>query len=245
MRLYVIGDVHGHLDQLKAAHDLIRRDGGKDAVIAHVGDLIDRGPDSRGVVDYLIAGLDAGRPWVVTKGNHDRMLPRFLQDPAWIDPNLAKRLNWTQHPAMGAAATLQSYGVDPYMPDDRVHTALLRAVPDAHRRFLDGLPLWFLHPLALVVHAGIRPGTDLQDQIEDDLVWIRAPFLDCDLDHGPLVVHGHTAIEYPVHYGNRVNIDGGAAYGRPLRTLVLEGKTVHLLSDQGRVPLLPRPLPGA
>ena len=74
MRLYAIGDIHGQLDLLKAAHQRIFDDGGPDAVIAHVGDLIDRGPDSRGVVDHLLRGQQVGRPWIVTRGNHDRFL---------------------------------------------------------------------------------------------------------------------------------------------------------------------------
>ena len=112
---------------------------------------------------------------------------------------------------------------------------MLSNISDA--RFLASLPLWFLHPLALVVHAGIRPGIDLRDQAEDDLVWIRKPFLESDADFGPLIVHGHTALERPVLYRNRLNLDGGAAYGRPLTAVVIEKGAVHLLTDTGRVPL--------
>lgn len=239
MRLYAIGDIHGHLEQLKAAHERIFRDGGRDALIAHVGDLIDRGPDSRGVVDYLMAGQDAGRPWIVTRGNHDRFLPVFLDQPDWIDPGLASGQHWIRHPGLGAAATLQSYGLDTGLPPERLQAEARRAVPRAHAEFLASLPLWFLHPEGLVVHAGIRPGVDLHDQTEQDLVWIRQGFLDSAADHGPLVVHGHTALDHPAHYGNRLNIDGGAAYGRPLCAVVIEDGRVHLLTDRGRVPLLP------
>ena len=239
MTLYAIGDIHGQIDLLHAAHQRIFRDGGKDALIAHVGDLIDRGPDSRGVVDHLMRGRDAGRNWVVTRGNHDRFLPIFLDDPDWVDPGIASGRTWTDHPGLGAAATLASYGIDPDLPADRLLTEARRAVPEAHVRFLSSLPLWFLHPEALVVHAGIRPGIDLQDQAEQDLVWIRQGFLDSEADHGPLVVHGHTAIDTATHYGNRLNIDGGAAYGRPLCAVAIEDGHVHLLTDEGRVPLLP------
>ncbi|RJL12542.1 metallophosphoesterase [Paracoccus siganidrum] len=239
MRLYAIGDIHGQLDQLHAAHERVFRDGGRDALIVHVGDLIDRGPDSRGVVDYLMTGRDDGRNWVVTRGNHDRFLPKFLADPGWIDPGLSNLLGWVRHPGLGAAATLASYGLDPELPEARLHAEALRAVPPGHARFLAGLPLWFLHPLALVVHAGIRPGVDLQDQAEDDLVWIRKPFLESRAAHGPLVVHGHTALSRPTHHGNRLNIDGGAGHGRPLAAVVIEPGAVHLLTDGGRQPLLP------
>ena len=94
-----------------------------------------------------------------------------------------------------------------------------------------------------MVHAGIRPGVDLQDQVEEDLVWIRQGFLNSRHDYGPLVVHGHTAIRTATHYGNRLNVDGGAAYGRPLCAVVIEKGMVHLLTDDGRVPLEPENLP--
>ncbi|MCT4333911.1 metallophosphoesterase [Paracoccus sp. YLB-12] len=239
MTLYAIGDVHGQLDLLKAAHERVFRDGGRDALIAHVGDLIDRGPDSCGVVEYLLQGSLSGRPWIVTRGNHDRFLPAFLRSPDWVDPGLSSGRHWVDHSGLGAAATLASYGLDPTMPRDRLLAEARRAVPERHADFLAALPLWFLHREALVVHAGIRPGRDLQQQVEQDLVWIREGFLDSKADHGPLVVHGHTAIDTASHHGNRLNIDGGAAYGRPLCAVAIEDRTVHLLTDDGRVPVLP------
>lgn len=239
MRLYAIGDIHGQLELLKAAHERIFRDGGKDALIAHVGDLIDRGPDSRGVVDYLMQGQRAGRNWIIMRGNHDRFLPQFLSEPDWVDPGLSTPTHWIDHPGLGAAATLASYGVDAAQPHDRVHAEARKAVPLEHAEFLATLPLWYLHPRALVVHAGVRPGVDLQDQTELDLTWIRKGFLESKANYGPLLVHGHTALQTATHYGNRLNIDGGAAYGRPLCAVVIEASGVHLLTDNGREPLLP------
>lgn len=238
MRLYAIGDIHGQLDLLKAAHGRIFRDGGRDATIAHVGDLIDRGPDSAGVVEYLMKGRADGRPWIVTRGNHDRFLPKFIDDPDWIDPGLSSGAHWADHAGLGAAATLASYGVDPDRPRDVVLRDTRRAVPRAHARFLATLPLWHLHPRALVVHAGIRPGVDLQAQNEGDLVWIRKGFLDSDADHGPLVVHGHTALDRPMLHRNRLNIDSGAAYGRELTAVVIDDDGVHVLTETGRVPMM-------
>ncbi|MBM3603154.1 MAG: serine/threonine protein phosphatase [Alphaproteobacteria bacterium] len=237
MRLYAIGDIHGQLDLLKAAHERVFHDGGRDAVIAHVGDLIDRGPDSRGVVDYLMRGRDEGRPWIVTRGNHDRFLPAFVERADWVDPGLSSGQHWVDHPGLGAAATLHSYGIDPDRPREAVLRDAVRAVPVSHLHYLASLPLWWLHPLALVVHAGIRPGRDLQAQEEQDLVWIRAPFLESRTDFGPLVVHGHTALDRPARYRNRLNLDGGAAYGRPLAVAVIEPQAVHLLTEDGRVPM--------
>lgn len=239
MRLYAIGDIHGQLDLLKAAHERIFRDGGEDARIAHVGDLIDRGPDSRGVVEYLMQGQRAGRNWIVTRGNHDRFLPQFLFEPDWVDPGLSTPTHWVDHPGLGASATLASYGVDAEQPRDQLHAEVIRAVPQKHAEYLATLPLWYLHPLALVVHAGVRPGVDLQDQTELDLTWIRKGFLESTADFGPLLVHGHTALSTATHYGNRLNIDGGAAYGRPLCAVVIETDGVNLLTDNGREPLLP------
>lgn len=243
MRLYVIGDIHGHLDQLRLAHERIFQDGGRDAQIAHVGDLIDRGPDSRGVVDYLLQGQLRDERWVVTRGNHDRFLPKFLREPEWIDPGLRDSLTWLDHPGLGAAQTLQSYGVDTDLPPGRTLAEARRAVPDSHADYLASLPLYFLHPQALVVHAGIRPGVGLTDQAEQDLVWIRQGFLESRHDHGILVAHGHTAIDTVTHYGNRLNVDGGAAYGRPLCTVVIEDGDAFLLTDDGRQPLKPEAFP--
>lgn len=240
MRLYAIGDVHGHLALLKAAHDRIRRDGGADARIVHVGDLIDRGPDSRGVIDYLMAGQASGRDWVVVKGNHDQQLPHFLRDPRWIDPGAAQKADWIARDG-GADMTLASYGVADAMhrPLDAVHAEALTAVPSDHARWLDGLPSWHLTPLALFVHAGVRPGVDLCAQDETDLLWIRRAFHDDPRDHGVLVVHGHTPVRRATHYGNRVNIDTGAAYGGPLSAIRIDSSGVWLLDENGPELLTP------
>lgn len=236
MRIYAIGDIHGHLELLQQAHALIEADGG--GTVVHVGDLVDRGPDARGVIEYLMAGQDEGRPWIVLKGNHDRMFADFLHDPFTVDPGLSSRQLWLEHPGLGAAATLNSYGVRAGLrPVAEVHAEALAAVPPAHAAWLRALPLWHLHPLALFVHAGIRPGIDLEHQVEDDLVWIRRGFLEDTRDHGVLVVHGHTAIKQATDYGNRLNIDSSAAYGGPLSAVVLTPEGPHLLTDQGRVPI--------
>lgn len=239
MRTYAIGDIHGQLGLLHAAHARIARDdvarGGPSQVV-HVGDLLDRGPESRGVVDHLMRGQAEGRPWVVLKGNHDRFLPRFAADPEWIDPGLASGRHWLDHEGLGAAATLQSYGVDPG-DHAATHAAVLERVPQAHLRWLDALPLWHLTPQALFVHAGIRAGVDLADQTEQDLLWIRQGFLDDDTDHGILVVHGHTVVDQVTHFGNRLAIDTGAAFGRALSVVVLDEDGICLLTEDGRAPL--------
>ena len=241
MRIYAIGDIHGQLALLKAAHARIAQDDaahGGGGVIVHVGDLLDRGPDSRGVVDHLMQGQAEGRPWIVLRGNHDRFLPRFARQPDWIDAGLSSGEHWLDHPGLGAAETLTSYGIDFDGDHHRTHAEVLRLVPEAHLRWLETLPLWHLTPQALFVHAGIRPGVDLSRQTEHDLVWIRKGFLDDSTDHGPLVVHGHTVVDQVTHFGTRLAIDTGAAYGGPLSAVVFDAEGLHLLGADGRMPVV-------
>ena len=242
MHIYAIGDIHGHLDLLMAAHHRIRADMARHGhgIIVHLGDLVDRGPDSRGVVDYLMTGVDEGKDWVVLKGNHDRLFTGFLSDPAWRDPGLKPEHSWL-HPRLGGAATLDSYGVANAgdRPVAKVHADALAAVPESHRRFLESRPNRFLHEAQIFVHAGSRPGIPMEHELEDDLVWIRKGFLEDTRDHGALVVHGHTALPQATHYGNRLNLDSSAAYGGPLSAAVIEGRRAFLLTDAGREPLLP------
>lgn len=242
MRAYAIGDIHGHLGLLQGVHDLIAQDMAQNgaAPVVHVGDLVDRGPDSKGVIDFLLGGLAEGRDWVVLKGNHDRMFSRFLKDPTEAEPGLRADLSWL-HPKLGGPDTLASYGV--HAPGDRpvakVHADAVQAVPQKHVDFLAGLPTSHSIGDLLFVHAGIRPGVPIAEQEETDLVWIRGPFHDHTESHGPLIIHGHTAIDTPTHYGNRVNIDSSAAYGGPLSVIVLEGREVFHLTPSGRKRLVP------
>ena len=113
------------------------------------------------------------------------------------------------------------------------------AVPESHVTFLANLPSFFRRGEVFFAHAGIRPAVALDNQAEDDLVWIRHDFLDDPRDHGALIVHGHTAIDRPTHYGNRVNIDSAAAYGGPLSAIVVEGREVWQITPQGRAKLAP------
>ena len=210
------------------------------APVVHVGDLVDRGPKSAGVVDFLRTGIARGADWVVLKGNHDRMFTIFMADPRAQDPGLRADLSW-RPPRLGGAATLHSYGVR--SPADRpvtaVHTDAKASVPQDHIAFLTTLPTLFQRGEAVFVHAGIRPFLPLDQQTETDLVWIREPFLSEPASHGPLIVHGHTALPAARHHGNRLNIDSSAAYGGPLSAVVIEGRAAWLLTEDGRVPLVP------
>ncbi|MBN2630292.1 MAG: serine/threonine protein phosphatase [Rhodobacteraceae bacterium] len=244
MHTYAIGDIHGHLGLLRGVHDLISADMARhgQGQVVHVGDLVDRGPDSRGVIDFLRDGIAQGQDWVVLKGNHDRMFTLFMADPCARDAGLRAQFSWL-HPRLGGAETLESYGVR--SPADRpitpVHSDAVAAVPKAHIAFLDALPTSHRVGDVVFVHAGIRPNIALKDQTETDLLWIRAAFLDHIGPHEALIVHGHTAIDTPTHYGNRVNIDSSAAYGGPLSAIVIEADgQVFRLTAAGRVPLLPQ-----
>lgn len=234
--IYALGDIHGQLDMLEHALELIATDGGPDAQIVFVGDYTDRGPASAGVLDLLIAGLASGKPWHCLKGNHDRMFEWFMQAYPRHDAYLPINLNWL-HERLGGDTTLASYGVD-FMPTDRqiaVHAQAKAAVPQAHIDFLGALALSYQTPDLFFAHAGIKPGVPLGDQDEEDLLWIRKEFHLDDRDHGKLVVHGHTPVDGIMHYGNRVNLDGGAGYGKPLVPAVFEGRDCWALTDQGRV----------
>ena len=120
-----------------------------------------------------------------------------------------------------------------------VHARAKDAVPQSHLDFLDANPLTFETEDLLFVHAGIRPGVPIKDQDVEDLLWIRQGWLEDTRDHGKLVVHGHTALDHPQHHGNRVNLDGGAGYGRPLIPAAFDGRNAWLLTPSGRVPLRP------
>jgi len=237
--IYAIGDIHGQLDMLHDALAKVEADGGPDARVVFLGDYVDRGPDSRGVLEMLIEGRRAGRNWVVLKGNHDQMLARFLQVGEIACQRLPITLSWL-HERLGGRETLASYGVD-VSDSHRIFQVLERArasVPQEHVEFIDSLPVFHQEGDLLFVHAGIRPGLPMAQQAEDDLIWIRHEFLDYAGPHPWLVVHGHTPADRAEHRGNRINLDAGAGYGRPLATAVFEGRDCWLLGRGGRVPLV-------
>ncbi|MEM6479161.1 MAG: metallophosphoesterase [Pseudomonadota bacterium] len=242
MTLYAIGDIHGHLDKLDRALSLVEADGGASARIVFLGDYVDRGPESKGVIARLADGLDAGRPWTCLKGNHDRIMEWFFEDEPRQDPHMMIEYHWC-HEMIGGRETLASYGVT--VPEkirlSELHERALPALPDRHLAFLRGLDLYHEAGRYLFVHAGIRPGQPLAAQTQEDMVWIRQPFLSHGGPHPWIVVHGHTAIESPTHYRNRINVDGGAAYGNALVPVALEEDgSAFALTEEGRRPMAPR-----
>ena len=238
--IYAIGDIHGQHDALLQALALIQTDGGSQAEIVFIGDYTDRGPASRAVIDTLIAGTQAGKPWHCLMGNHDRMFSWFMQDYPRHDAHLPVYLYWL-HERLGGQTTLASYGVGMRETDRQleVHARAKAAVPHTHVDFLRALKLHHETDDLYFSHAGIRPGVPLPAQSEHDLLWIRKEFHSDTRDHGKLIVHGHTPVACATHYGNRVNIDAGAGYGNPLATVVFEGRQCWSLTENGRVPLVP------
>ncbi len=245
MRAYAIGDIHGQLAKLKQVHDLIAADrervGDDTAPVVHIGDLPDRGPDTNGVLAFLMAGITDGAPWVVLKGNHDRMFDWFLLPEPKRDHRMRIEFEWP-HPRIGGLETLASYGVDisAGRSFEDLHRDAVAAVPQTHKAFLAGLPTTYQIEDLFFCHAGIRPGVSFDKQTEDDLLWIRQEFYDSDADHGALIIHGHTPLDVVTHFGNRVNIDTGAGYGKDLSAIVIEGRDVFLLTEMGRVPVPPQ-----
>lgn len=238
--IYAIGDIHGQLGMLETALTLIEQDGGPDARIVFLGDYVDRGPDSRAVIERIRTGVEAGRDWIALLGNHDRMFSMFMEDYPRNDARLLVGYHWL-HDRIGGVETLASYGVEVADGDRiyQVHANARASVPQEHLDFLAALKPYHQEGDLLFVHAGIRPGVALQDQSTDDLIWIRQEFLNDQTLHPWLVVHGHTPAKQAEHRGNRINLDAGAGYGRPLVSAVFEGRDCWLLTEEGRVSLLP------
>jgi serine/threonine protein phosphatase 1 len=228
-RIYAVGDIHGRSDLLDRLYRLIRADSENEPqgrrVVVHLGDYVDRGPDSRGVIDRVIAPDLPGFDNVALLGNHDHMMRDFLRDPLTIGPG------WMMN---GAAATFASYGVEPPRRLDRhafecARLALDRALPPSHRAFLKGLVPMYRDGRFLFVHAGIRPGVSPEAQSLDDLIWIREEFLDSPADHGAIVVHGHSITREPDFRPNRIGIDTGAYRSGRLTALRIGDGTTRVL----------------
>jgi serine/threonine protein phosphatase 1 len=212
---FAIGDVHGCLDKLEAlllACDKVRA--GRQVRYVFIGDYIDRGPDVRKVIDLLMdKQLSEGSRFVCLRGNHEQMLIVAAAEGR-SDRDL---MAWW---ANGGEQTLDSYGVnDP------------SSLPAPHLEWIKALPLRFADQKRLFVHAGIRPGVPIADQSEDDLLWIREPFLSSKVNYNTFVVHGHTPTNsgLPDLYSNRLNLDTGACFGGEL--------TAAAFTDQKAPPL--------
>lgn len=237
--IYAIGDIHGQLSKLEDALALIEADGGAGAPVVFLGDYVDRGPNSRGVIELLSKGQAEGRNWTFLKGNHDRMMEWYLENPPRHDPYMLVGYHW-MHDRIGGRETVASYGVKKVEGRRMFDLAdeIRAQVPTAHAQFLRDLKLSHHVGDLFFAHAGIRPGVALDAQSETDLLWIRQEFHDDSRDHGALIVHGHTPVDYAQHYGNRVNLDSGAGYGRKVTAALFLGDDVFELTRKGRVRLV-------
>lgn len=218
--IYAIGDIHGCREALEALHQRIADDAATRAArfvhLVYLGDYVDRGPDSRGVIDALLAPPPVpGAQQTCLLGNHEAAMLAFLADPEQAAP-------WLEH---GGLETLASYGVRVQSPGpgwrQDLALALRQRLPATHLAFLRGLRRRVEIGDYAFVHAGIRPGLPLDAQDPDDLLWIREPFLSSRHRHEKVIVHGHTPGDHVVFAGNRIGVDTGAYLGGGLSCAVL------------------------
>lgn len=229
LRLYAVGDIHGRLDLLQEMDRLIAADArsAKGATgIIMLGDYIDRGPDSAGVIQHLIdAKARDGR--VTLRGNHEVYVLELLDDPSVL-------ARWRRY---GGVEALASWGIDlsTLSPAEieveapAIAKSFLASLPPAHRRFFEATALSYRAGDYFFAHAGIRPGVPLDAQHDIDLLTIREPFHSSLDDHGVVVVHGHTPGPAPVLRSNRIGIDTKAYDSGRLTCLVLEGTEQRFL----------------
>lgn len=226
--LYVVGDVHGRLDCLLQVHrridrDRQRRGGAVRSIEIYLGDLVDRGPDSRGVVECLI-GRSRERAVALIKANHELLLEGYLNG----------QIPFEQWRGLGGAETLLSYGIAP-LTVRHGGAALLEearlAIPQSHLDFLGTAKPFIQLGAYVFVHAGLRPGVALDRQELDDLAWIREDFLGSQVDFGFTVVHGHTPVAVAEFRANRINLDTGAYLTNTLSTLVIDEAGARLVEQ--------------
>jgi serine/threonine protein phosphatase 1 len=225
--IYAIGDVHGCLDQLTALESHIAEDSRNfdgEKWLVTLGDYVDRGPRSADVLTHVMGPAPRGFRRFALVGNHEQMMLDFIENPAahayWLDE--------------GGLATLRSYGITIDYPPLRdlagIHAELDRAIPPEHRTLLAGLPTCLSVPGWLFVHAGIRPGIPLAMQSDEDLMWIRSPFLTSQLTGGLRVVHGHTPGRDIFVTPHRIDVDTHCYHTGRLSAVRVtpDGKTTFL-----------------
>ncbi|PBB45294.1 serine/threonine protein phosphatase [Mesorhizobium sp. WSM3866] len=227
--VYAIGDVHGCYEELRTLEQKIELDAlqfrGRKIIIM-LGDYVDRGPNSRRVVEHLMAPPPEGFMRVCLAGNHEVAMLAYLDGHLSLEP-------WLR---VGGRETLFSYGIDPdrladlYGSSEEVVERIREAIPATHVAFMRTLPVMICSERFLFVHAGIRPGIALEAQDEADLLNIRSEFLAAAHRLDRWVVHGHTIVDVPTLDGRRLGIDTGAFQSGRLTALRIVGKYGRLLS---------------
>jgi serine/threonine protein phosphatase 1 len=235
-RVYAIGDIHGRLDLLDELLRMIMRDNATrpeaETRVIFLGDYVDRGPDSRGVIERLVEGLPEPLQGIFLCGNHEDMMLRSFSE-------LSAFAVWT---ANGGLAALESYGLNRGLLHGRSAAAALldnaqtimdelaAKMPDGHRRFLEALQPSVTIGDYFFVHAGVRPGVPLDAQAREDCLYIRGEFLDFTGDFGKKIVHGHTPAREPDVRSNRIGIDTLAFHTGRLTAVRLEGRSHGFLA---------------
>lgn len=229
--VYAIGDVHGCLDQLQRLEaDLVAdaADSKGPKLIVMLGDYVDRGPRSADVIAHLSGAPPEGFYRVCLSGNHEELMLDVLQGRIGLDEWLT----------FGGEATLRSYGLDVYhlrheigFGTEQIMEEFRRSVPKGHITFLQSLPAVLETPTYFFTHAGARPGVALDDQSEQDLMWIRSPFLDTDCPPFPrIIVHGHSQTLRPALLPHRIGIDTAAYMGGPLSAIGLTNGAQRIIA---------------
>ncbi len=233
-RIYAIGDIHGRLDLLDGLLDIIAAHNDawpvRASTLVFLGDYVDRGPSSKGVVDRFLSGLPAQFKTRFLKGNHEALMLDFLADPETVG-------HWLPN---GGDTTMLSYGVDEDIVEfarsgksrrlrDASH-AFAEKLPAEHLAFYESLDTSFSYGGYFFVHGGVRPKVRLEDQKPTDMLWIRDKFLNYRGDFGAVVVHGHTPAAHPEDMENRIGIDTGAWRSGRLTAVCLEGNARSFLS---------------
>ncbi len=234
--VYAVGDIHGRFDLMV---DLMRRiladkracRPDTPAKLVLLGDYVDRGPQSREVLDAILE-LQPFRAFdlVTLKGNHEASMLRFLEEPAFGS-------TWA---SFGGTATLASYGVKaPRLQKDedgwaRARDLFAQQLPASHLALLKSLQTLHIIGDYAFVHAGVRPGVALSDQSEQDLLWIRSPFLDADAINEKVIVHGHTPSQAPYDGVSRIGVDTGAYATGVLTAVRLSGQDRRFLQGSVR-----------
>lgn len=223
---YIIGDIHGQaemLERLLAAIESRHKWKAADLAgrIVFLGDYIDRGPDSKGVIDLAITGLPEFES-IFLKGNHEQLLIEVI--------NSDERNVWNNWISAGGEVTLKSFGYDLFR--DRYDSNLLREILGKNRvDWLDKLLTIYPFEDIVCVHAGLNPNVPISEQDDKDMLWIRKRFLDSNYDFGVGVVHGHTPHDRPVVKPNRICLDTGAGMGGPLTALVVDKPWAEIVAQ--------------
>jgi serine/threonine protein phosphatase 1 len=228
-RVYAIGYVHGRLDLLLKLLEMVNKDiashPNSQSNVVFLGDYIDRGPDPAGVIDHRIDLSIPQTNCVFLMGNHERYMLDIAKGTAPIEM-------WFRN---GGKQTAKSYGIDVGSSDipqdlNQFRQTLQETVPNCHWQFLNGLRTSWRLGSIFFAHAGVNPARSIDQQTEQDLIWIREKFLYSERDHGALIVHGHSPRPEPEVLRNRINVDTLAYQSDHLTAVVLENGYCRFLT---------------